>query len=94
MPGHGPYSHSMTPTVAEVLQSAKSLTPDQIAELACQLLLILDEDPGGAGQQRAGAAWRAEFRRRIDDIESGSARLVSHEETVSLARGMLAARDT
>ena len=83
----------MAPEVAEVLETAKSFRRDQIADLAYQLLCVLDEDTAEGDQQAIDAAWRAEFRRRIDDIESGNVQLVSHEETVSLARAMLAARN-
>lgn len=82
----------MAPEVAEVLETAKSLKRDQIADLAYRLLRVLDEGTSEVDQARVGAAWRSEIRRRIDDIESGNAQLVSHEETVSIARAMLAAR--
>lgn len=83
----------MAPEVAEVLETAKSLKRGEIADLAYHLLRVLDDGAAEADQERIDAAWRAEFRRRIDDIESGNAQLVSHEETVSLARAMLAARN-
>lgn len=81
----------MAPDVAEVLQTAKSLERDQIADLAYQLLRVLDGD-APADQAKIDAAWRAELRRRIDDVESGKVELVSHETTVAQARAMLAAR--
>lgn len=90
--GVPPYTRSMAPDVAEVLETAKSLKRDQIADLAYQLLRVLDDDPADADQAVVEAAWRAEFRRRIDDIENAKVQLVSHEETVSQARAMLAAR--
>lgn len=37
-------------------------------------------------------AWLSELRHRVDEIENGDVKLVSHEETVALAREMLAAR--
>lgn len=43
-------------------------------------------------QSTVDAMWRAELRRRIEDIESEGAQLVSHEETVAQARAKLAAR--
>lgn len=82
----------MAPEVAEVLESAKSLKREDLADLAYQLLRVLDEDAEEVDQAAIDSAWRAEIRRRVDDIESGNVQLVSHEETVSLARAMLAAR--
>lgn len=35
-------------------------------------------------------AWRDEFRRRIDDIESGNVRLVDGEESEGRVRALLA----
>jgi|GEM_PF-759089 len=37
-------------------------------------------------------AWKAEFRRRVDDIESGRLQMVSHAETMRLARERIAQR--
>jgi len=43
-------------------------------------------------QAEIDAAWRAELQRRVDDVESGRVDLVSHDETVALARALLAGR--
>lgn len=82
----------MAPDVAEVLETAKLLERDQIADLAYALLRVLDDDDTSEDQEQAAAAWRAEYRRRIDDIEHGKVQPVSHEDTVTAARTMLAAR--
>lgn len=82
----------MAPEVAVVLEAAKALKRGQIADLAYELLRVLDGDAPEADQAEVDAAWRAEFRRRVDDVESGKVQLVSHEETVSQARAMLAAQ--
>lgn len=82
----------MAPEVAEVFETAKSLKRGEIADLAYRLLRVLDDDVAEVDQAKVDAKWRAEFRRRIDDIESGKVQLVSHEETISQARAMLAAR--
>lgn len=79
----------MAPEVGEVLESAKSLEREQIADLAYELLRVLDGDATEGDQPSVDAAWRAEFRRRINDIDSGRLELVSHEETVAQARAML-----
>lgn len=82
----------MAQNVEEVLESAKSLTRDQMADLAYQLLRALDDDVAEVDQVRVDAAWRAEFRRRVDEVESGRVQLVDHEQTVSDARALLAER--
>jgi len=43
-------------------------------------------------QDDMDAAWRDEFRRRIEDIESGRVQPVSHDETVAMARSIVAGR--
>jgi 2,4-dienoyl-CoA reductase-like NADH-dependent reductase (Old Yellow Enzyme family) len=82
----------MVQSVAEVLESAKALRRDEVADLAYKLLRVLDGDGEPADQASVDAAWRAEYRRRVDDIESGRVQLVSHAETVAQARAMLASR--
>lgn len=82
----------MAPEVAEVLKSAKSLERGQIADLAYQLLVVLDDVAATTTQTEVDASWRSEFRRRIDEIETGEATLVDHAETVAEARALLMAR--
>lgn len=43
-------------------------------------------------QAEIDAAWTSEFRRRIDDIESGRVLMVDHAETVRIARARVAGR--
>lgn len=80
----------MAPEVGELLASARSLQREQIADLAYQLLRVLDGDSTEGDQPSVDAAWRVEFRRRIDDIDSGRLKLVSHEATVAQAHAVLA----
>jgi hypothetical protein len=82
----------MAPEVTEVLETAKLLGRDQIADLAYELLRVLDDGDVPADPGKAEAAWRAEFHRRIDGVESGAVELVDGPETLALARAMLAAR--
>lgn len=49
-----------------------------------------DEGDSNADQADVDAAWRDEFRRRIDDIESGKVTLVSGEESEARVRTRLA----
>ena len=81
----------MAPDVAEVLESARSLGREQIAEHAKQFVRELgDLLTPEVDQETVDAAWGAELRRRVGDIESGGIGLVSHKKTVAQARAMLA----
>lgn len=82
----------MAPEVAEVLAAVRALPRDQVADLAYEVLRVLDADTSVAEQGTVDAAWSAELRRRVDDLESGAAEPVSHEETVAVARALLADR--
>lgn len=82
----------MTREVAEMLETAKLLGREQLADLAYQLLRVLDDEDEQIDQETIDAAWRAEFGRRIDDIESGKVELVDGRQTLAMARAMLDAR--
>lgn len=78
----------MSTEVAAVLETAKTLTREQRADLAHELLLTLDE-LGTAGQIEIDAGWRTEIGRRLDEILSGKVDLVSGEESRARARALL-----
>lgn len=78
--------------IAEVLETAKALRRDQIADLAHELLRVLDADDASIDQADIDAAWRQEIHRRVDELESGTVKLVDHDETVAAARAILASR--
>lgn len=82
----------MVPELARLLESTKSLERGQIADLAYELLRVLDGDAPEIDQARIDVAWSTDFRRRIEDIEGGNVQPLSHVETVSLARAMLLTR--
>jgi putative addiction module component (TIGR02574 family) len=79
----------MSTDLAAVLETAKALTRQQRADLAHQLLLTLDE-PDQPNQAEIDAAWQAELNRRVDEILSGKAELVSDEESRARVRSLLA----
>lgn len=55
----------------------------------------LDASHEAARDQAAiDAAWNAELRKRIDEIESGAVGLVDGEETMRLARELIDAKRT
>lgn len=82
----------MVPNVREVFETAKELDREQIADLTYHLLRVLDDDGASLDQQVVDAAWHAEFERRVDDLESGAAQPVFHDETVAQARQLLRRR--
>lgn len=77
-------------TLAELIAKARELAPADRVKLAHELLDSVEEsaEPDPA----IDAAWQAELRRRIDDIESGRVRLVDGRETLRIARARIAER--
>lgn len=82
----------MAPEVATVLAAVRTMPRDQVADLAYQVLRVLDDAAGGEDQASVDAAWDVELRRRVVDLESGTATPVSHDDTVEAARALLADR--
>ncbi|MCL2803641.1 MAG: addiction module protein [Micrococcales bacterium] len=82
----------MAPELLALVEKGRLLAPDDRYELAHQMLISVD---GPAGDQASmDAAWEAEYRSRIDDIESGNVPLVDGQETMRIARQRIAARRT
>lgn len=82
----------MAPDVREVFENAKVLDREQIADLADQLLRVLDDDSSPVDQHQVDAVWSLELERRMDDLESRTVRPVSHDETVAQAQQFLTPR--
>lgn len=66
----------MTTLVEELSQRARALSPEDRARLAEELLASLDQGPDPESE----AAWEEEIGRRVDEITSGRAKLISAEE--------------
>ncbi len=79
-------------TLAELIEKARELTPADRVKLAHEILDSVEES--AASDPIIDAAWQAEFRRRIDDIESGRVRLVDGRETMRIAHARIAERRT
>jgi uncharacterized protein with von Willebrand factor type A (vWA) domain len=77
-------------TLAELIEAARELPLAQRYELVSQVLATTE--PPADHHDEVDEAWQAEFRRRIDDIESGQVELVDGRETIRLARERLAER--
>lgn len=81
----------MAPEVSEVERALLALAPQDRAAVIHSGLLSLDEDGGiRVDQAEIDAAWRDEFRRRIDDIDTGKVALVSGEDSEARVRALLA----
>ncbi len=75
----------MTPQVSEVLEKALALSAQDRGLIIDRLIESLDEGPAEAGVEEA---WADEIKRRVDDIRSGKAEMISGDEV----RRRLAAR--
>ena len=74
----------MTSLVDELSQKAHSLRPEERVRLAEELLATIytvDDD--------VEAAWDEEIKRRIGEIDNGTARLISADEVFAQARKLL-----
>ena len=70
------YDKTMTQEAAELLRKALALTDTERAALAGSLIESLDP----ALEESAEAAWNQEIARRIEDLDSGRAKVVPWEE--------------
>jgi putative addiction module component (TIGR02574 family) len=59
---------------ARILEEALTLSPNERARLAHELIHSLEPD-----DPDASVAWREEIRKRIDEIEAGTAKLEDWE---------------
>ena len=80
---HG--SMTMPDPVEELSRRARQLAPEDRARLAEELLASLAVEPDA----EVDAAWDAELRRRIAEVESGTARLVPAAEVFERVRRSL-----
>ena len=67
--------------VEELSRRAKDLSPDERVQLAEEILATVHEV-----DEDVDAAWDAEIKRRIAEIESGTAQLVPAEEVFAKLR--------
>ena len=66
----------MTQQASELLQKALSLSEEERAELAGSLIESLD----ATVDEAAEAAWNQEIARRIEDLDSGKAKIIPWEQ--------------
>ena len=72
----------MTDPVVELSQRARELAPEDRARLAEELLASLE----GQLEPEVDAAWDAELRKRIAEVESGAVKLVPADEVFERVR--------
>ena len=66
----------MTPDLEAILNQAKSLSEPERARLAHDLLATLDGQPDAD----AATAWEQEVRRRLAEVEGGTANTISRDK--------------
>jgi putative addiction module component (TIGR02574 family) len=74
----------MPDLVAELSAQAKALPPEDRARLAEELLASLDPH-----EADVDAAWNAELRRRIDEVERGVTELIPADQAFAQVRQAL-----
>ena len=72
----------MTTLVEELSQRARGLSPEDRARLAEELLASLEGEP----ETDIEAAWEQEIRRRLDEVQNGTAVIVSAEDVYAQTR--------
>ena len=74
----------MSDLVDELSRKARALPPEERVRLAEELLATVQEvDP------EVEAAWHEEIRRRIEEIDSGKAKLIPAEEVFAEVRRLI-----
>jgi putative addiction module component (TIGR02574 family) len=74
----------MTTLVEELSQKARTLSPEDRARLAEDLLASLEDESEVASVVEA--AWEHEIRQRVDEVKSGSAKLIPAEDVYAETR--------
>lgn len=72
----------MNALIEELSVRARALPPEDRARLAEELLASLQDDP----ESEADAAWDLEILRRVEQVKSGTAKLIAAEDVHAEAR--------
>lgn len=67
----------MSPKASEILDSALALSSRERGMLIDRLVESLDDGPPDEGVEEA---WASEIKRRVDDIDCGTAKMIPLEE--------------
>lgn len=76
--------------VAEVEQAMLALDKRDLAALIHRGIQALDESETEASQAEVDVEWNAEFRRRIDEVESGQVELLTADDVDARVDELLA----
>ncbi len=76
------YHSGMAVTLDQIVEEARHLPSDVVAELVDRIL----ETQHAGSEQDTDTAWRAEVRKRIDDIQSGKVAGIPVNDTLARAR--------
>ena len=74
----------MTTLVEELAQKARTLSLEDRARLAEDLLASLED--GSEPASEVEAAWDHEIRQRVEEVESGTAKLIPAEDVYAETR--------
>ena len=74
----------MTTLVEELSQKARTLSPEDRARLAEDLLASLED--GSESASEVEAAWEYAIRQRVAEVKSGTAKLVPAEDVYAETR--------
>jgi len=72
----------VAPSYEEVHRLAQELPEDQRIQLVNALLEGLDSPTEEASEAEVAAAWDEEIKRRLDEIDSGKVKMISHGEVM------------
>jgi putative addiction module component (TIGR02574 family) len=78
----------MSRTAAEILEEALQLPPDEVDWLVESLLIKENLEP----EAEVEAAWDGEIKRRLDEIDSGSVKMVPLEDVLARMDARIKAR--
>ncbi|HEX7729832.1 MAG TPA: addiction module protein [Terracidiphilus sp.] len=79
----------MARTARQILEEARQLPPEQIDWLVESLLI---KDCGDEPLGQIDAAWEAEVKRRLDEVDSGAVQMIPGEQVLAGIDVRLAAR--
>jgi putative addiction module component (TIGR02574 family) len=80
-----PLEIAMPTLVEELSARAKTLSAEDRARLAEELLESLEQEP----ESEVEAAWDREIERRVAEVEAGTAKLVSAQDVHAEARRLI-----
>ncbi len=83
------YTRGMSMNVAEIEQAMLALDKRELATLIHRGIQAPDESETETPQPEVDAAWNVEFRRRIDEVESGQVELLPDDDVDARVDGLL-----